>query len=183
MKLALFDLDGTLYNTNDVNYYAYKEALNKYDIDIDYDYYCNFCNGRHYTVFVPPLVNNDKDKIEDIHKTKKNAYAKHLDKVKVNEHLFNIIENIKNEYKICLVTTASKKNTMEILDYTNKTRLFDYIITAEDIKNPKPDPEGFNKAIEYFNAKPVDTIIFEDSEVGIEAARKTGASVFVINQF
>ena len=183
MKLALFDLDGTLYNTNDVNYYAYKEALNKYDVDIDYDYYCNYCNGRHYTVFVPPLVDNDKDKIEDIHKTKKAAYSKYLDKVKVNEHLFNIIESIKNEYKICLVTTASKKNTMEILDYTNKTELFDYIITAEDITNPKPDPEGFNKAIEYFNAKPEDTVIFEDSEVGIEAARATGATVFVINQF
>ena len=98
MKLALFDLDGTLYNTNDVNYYAYKEALNKYDVDIDYNYYCDYCNGRHYTVFVPPLVNNDKDKIEDIHKTKKEAYSKYLDKVKVNEHLFNIIESIKNEY-------------------------------------------------------------------------------------
>lgn len=72
---------------------------------------------------------------------------------------------------------------MEILDYTNKTELFDYIITAEDITNPKPDPEGFNKTIEYFKAKPEDTIIFEDSEVGIEAARATGATVFVINQF
>ena len=40
-----------------------KELGNKYDVDIDYNYYCDYCNGRHYTVFVPPLVDNDKDKI------------------------------------------------------------------------------------------------------------------------
>ena len=95
MKLAIFDMDGTLFNTNDINYYAYKEALSKYNVFIDYDYYCNYCNGRSYKVFIPPLVNNDKEKIEDIHKIKKNAYSKYLDKVKVNEHLFNIIDKLK----------------------------------------------------------------------------------------
>ena len=183
MKLAIFDMDGTLYNTNDVNYYAYKEALAKYDVTIDYDYYCKFCNGRHYTTFIPPLVLNDQEKIESIHELKKQFYSKNLDKVIINKHLFNIIELIKNEYKIVLVTTASKKNTMEVLKFTNKDNLFDYILTQEDIKNPKPDPEGFLLAMEKFNSKPEDTIIFEDSDVGIEAARKTGASVFVINQF
>ena len=90
---------------------------------------------------------------------------------------------IKSEYKICLVTTASKKNTMEILEYTNKKELFDLIITADDINKPKPDPEGFNKAINYYKADAKDVIIFEDSNVGVEAATKTGASVFVVNKF
>lgn len=183
MKLAIFDMDGTLYNTNDVNYYSYKEALNKYGVELDYDYYCNYCNGRHYTVFIPDMVNNDKEKIEDIHNIKKNAYSKYLDKVIINSHLFNIIESIKNNYKIVLVTTASKKNTMEILEYTNKLELFDLIITAEDIINPKPNPEGFNKAIKYYDANSKDCIIFEDSNVGIEAALKTGASVIRIEIF
>ena len=183
MKLAIFDMDGTLYNTNDINYYAYKEALDKYDVDLDYDYYCNYCNGRHYTVFIPGMVDNDPIKVEDIHQIKKNAYSKYLDKVIINEHLFNIIELMKNEYKIILVTTASKKNTLEILEYTKKKKLFDLILTADDINNPKPDPEGFNKAIEYYNANPKDCIIFEDSDVGIEAALKTDSSVLKIEHF
>ncbi len=183
MKLALFDLDGTLYNTNDINYYAYKEALEKYNVTIDYKYYCDYCNGRHYTVFIPSLVNDDMEKVEDVHKIKKNAYSKYLDKVKVNEHLFNIIELLKSEYKIAIVTTASKKNTMEILEFTNKKNIFDYIITAEDIEKPKPDPEGFNKVIRHFNIDPKNVIIFEDSEVGIQAAKATGATVFVVSQF
>lgn len=183
MKLAIFDMDGTLFNTNDINYYAYKEALDRYNVSIDYEYYCNYCNGRHYKVFVSPLVNNDKEKIEDIHNIKKSAYSKYLDKVIINEHLFNIIDKIKNDYKIALVTTASKKNTYEILKYTNKVGLFDLILTSDDIKKPKPDPEGFFSAIEKFNADPKDCIIFEDSDVGIEAAKKTKSTVFKIEKF
>ncbi len=183
MRLAIFDMDGTLYNTNDVNYFAYKESLEKYNISIDYEYYCNYCNGRHYSVFIPPLVNGDKDKIKDIHETKKNVYSKYLDKVKINEQLFNIIIDMKANYKIALVTTASKKNTMEILKYTNKLDLFDLILTADDIKKPKPDPEGFLLAINKFEVKPKDCIIFEDSDVGIEAAKKTNASVLRIESF
>ena len=170
MKLAIFDMDGTLFNTNDVNYYAYKEG------------YCNYCNGRHYTVFIPKLVNYDEKKVEDIHNLKKQFYAKNLDKVIVNSHLFNIINLIHGTYKTALVTTASKKNTLEILEYTKTKDCFDLILTAEDVKKPKPDPEGFNLAINRFNILPKDTIIFEDSKVGIEAARKTGAAVMVVDK-
>ena len=150
MKLAIFDMDGTLYNTNDVNYFAYKEALNTFGVDLDYDYYCNYCNGRHYKVFIPPLVDNDEEKIEEVHKIKKNAYSKYLDKVKVNERLFDIIRLIKNEYKIVLVTTASKKNTEEILKYTKKIELFDdmFSITMKD----KSDEE-LNEKVEQFVSK------------------------------
>ena len=110
-KLAIFDMDGTLYNTNDVNYYAYKEALAYHNLEIDYEYYCRECNGRSYKIFIPPIANYKEDIIEDIHNRKKELYSKYLDKVKINEHLFNIIEAIKQDYIIALVTTASKKNT------------------------------------------------------------------------
>lgn len=183
MKLAIFDMDGTLFNTNDINYYAYKEALDKYDVSLDYEYYCNYCNGRHYKVFIPPLVNNNEEKIEDIHNIKKKTYSKYLNKVKVNEHLFNIIDKLKRDYKIALVTTASKKNTYEILEYTKKTEVFDLILTAEDIINPKPDPEGFLLAMNKYMAEPKDCIIFEDSVIGLEAARKTNATVFKVESF
>ena len=183
MKLAIFDMDGTLYNTNDINYYAYKEAMSKYNIEIDYKYYCNYCNGRHYTAFISPLVENDIKKIEDIHNLKKAVYPKYLKKVKINEHLFSIIKQIKEEYKIALVTTASKKNAYEILEYTKKRNFFDLILTADDIKQPKPNPEGFEKAISKFNVQTKDVMIFEDSDVGIQAAQKTGASIFKIEHF
>lgn len=58
-KLAIFDLDGTLFDTSRVNYLAYKNALNKFDFDIDYTYYKNFCEGKHYCEFLQSIVGNN----------------------------------------------------------------------------------------------------------------------------
>ena len=183
MKLAIFDMDGTLFNTNDANYYSYKEALKQHNIEFNYDYFCNHCNGKKYNDFLAPFVNGDKKVLEDIHNFKKQIYGQYLDKIKINERIFDIMKNIKNEYKIALVTTASKKNTIDILTYTDKKKWFDFILTGDDIKNSKPDPEGFLKAINHFNVKPENCIIFEDSNIGIEAAKQTRATVVKVETF
>jgi beta-phosphoglucomutase len=182
-KLAIFDLDGTLFDTRDVNYFAYKEALSEYGFDLERDYYCKECNGKFYKVFLPPISTNDDEILEKIHKLKKNAYIKHLSSAKMNVHLFNIMHAIKNEYYLAVVTTASKKNCMDILTHFEVEPLFDLIITHDDITKVKPDPEGFNKAMHVLNIKPEQTMIFEDSKEGIAAARASGANVFSVNEF
>ncbi len=179
-KLAMIDLDGTLFDTNEVNYYAYKEALNEKGFSIDYEYYKNECNGRYYKVFLPSIVNNDEEVMEYVHKRKKELYEKFLDKAIVNLHLFNILESIKKDYYLAIVTTASKKNTYDILKYFNKVELFDLILTHDDIEKSKPNPEGFLKALDYFKMDVKDAIVFEDSDVGIEAAKKIGVTIFKI---
>lgn len=179
-KLAIFDMDGTLFDTREANFKAYQEALINYDCHLDYDYFNNFCFGKHYKDFLSNLVSSD---IEKIHNNKKMHYHKYLDYIKENKLLFNIIELIRNEYYIALVTTASKENTEEILDYFNKKNLFDLILTHNDMEKFKPDPEGFNKAMLNFNIEAENTIIFEDSETGVEAARRTGASVIIVDKF
>ena len=72
---------------------------------------------------------------------------------------------------------------MDILGYFNKDKLFDHILTQNEISAPKPDAEGFIKCMKYFGVSCDHTIVFEDSEVGIEAASKTGATVFKIVNF
>lgn len=182
-KLALFDLDGTLFDTKEVNYYAYLEALKQYKYTLEYDFYCIECNGRHYTYFLPLLGVNDKKIMEEIHRIKKAVYNNYLDKVRVNEHLIQMIKIMAQNYNRVIVTTASRKNTEEILLHFNLLKEFDALLTQEDICHPKPDPEGFLLAMEKYGAAPQDTVIFEDSEVGIRAALSTGASVMVIQQF
>ena len=180
--LAIFDLDGTLFDTLDVNYFSYREALSLYGINIDRDYFVNNCAGRHYKEFLPALSVNEAD-IENIHSLKKEAYIDYIHKTRVNTHLFAIINLIREIYNIALVTTASRKNSLEILKFFGYEDLFDLIITQEDVENMKPSPEGFILAMKYFNMDSGHTIIFEDSAPGIEAADLTGASVFIINKF
>lgn len=181
-KLALFDLDGTLFDTGEVNYWAYKEALQPFGIELEKDYFVSKCNGRHYTEFLPEIMGNS-DNLDTVHKAKKIKYAMNLHRARINKHLFELIKLMKENYHIAIVTTASRKNTLDILEYFECLDLFEYIVTQEDITKVKPDPQGFNLAIEHFGVPVEDTVIFEDSEVGILAARATGATVMVADKF
>jgi len=179
--LAIFDLDGTLFDTRQVNYYSYKQALQPYGICLDKKYFMEQCNGRHYTEFLPDLM--DADAMEQVHAAKKAAYRQNLDKAEKNRHLLRIIRGMRSCYHTAVVTTASRKNASEILEYFGCGGLFEYLVTQEDITRIKPDPEGFFLAMAYFGTDAGHTVIFEDSKAGIAAARATGASVFVVDQF
>lgn len=174
-KLAIFDLDGTLFDTKDVNYNAYQNAIRMAEIDmkIDYDDFCKLYNGKNYREFLPKIISNiSEEQLKKIHNFKKNIYQEYLDKAKKNELLFLMIEEIKEKFYISIVTNASKKNVEDILEKFSVKNLFDLLITQEDVENPKPSAEGFLKAMNYFNISKENTIIFEDSEIGIQAADK-----------
>lgn len=179
-KLALFDLDGTLFDTNEVNYRAYKEAVEAVGFEFEHEYWYSHCIGRHYKDFLSDMGINDEELLKKIHKLKKNCYKNYLNYAQENLHLFEIINLIKQNYYIALVTTASKKNVYDILNTFNRTALFDKIFTQEDVTKMKPNPEGYLKAMEYFKIKPEETIIFEDSDAGLEAAKSSGAFYYKV---
>lgn len=179
-KLALFDLDGTLFNTNEVNYHAYKEALGTFGFKFEHEYWYRNCIGRHYKDFLADMNITDEKLLKDIHRLKKQCYRNYLHYAKENSHLFEIIRLIKPNYYVALVTTASRKNVEDILNTFNRTDSFDKIFTQEDVTKMKPDPEGYLKAMDYFKIKPEDTIIFEDSDAGLAAAEKSGAFYYKV---
>ena len=178
MKLIIVDLDGTLFDTKDINFHAYKEAVEQYGFRIDYDYYCHFCNGKHYMEFLPQITTQDEDILEAMHAHKKKAYKKYISLAVPNHTLIDLLSNMHGVYKTAIVTTASKENCYDLLKTFNLTDLFDLILTHDDISASKPDPEGFLKAMNYFEAQPDETVIFEDSEVGLEAAKRSGAHYY-----
>lgn len=182
-KLAIFDLDGTLFDTKEVNFCSYKQAMKECGYDLEYEYFDKKCYGRYYKEFLPELIGNNEEVIERIHNLKKELYSKNLGKAKVNMHIFNIIDSIKDTYYIALYTTASKKNTEQVLSEFNKLEKFDYILTNERVKNKKPNPDGYCQIMEHYNISPENTMIFEDSDVGIEAARRSKANVFIVDKF
>lgn len=183
MKLIMVDLDGTLFDTTEVNYCAYQEAAALYNYKIDHDYYCNYCNGKHYLSFLSQITTHDEKILSEIHTAKKNIYSKYLNYARLNKSLLDIISLLKSDYKIALVTTASKENTYEILNEFDIIDLFDLIITSEDVIHKKPDPECFIKAMKQFNATSEECIIFEDSDVGIQAATQTGSAVYIVKGY
>lgn len=178
-NLAIFDLDGTLFDTKNVNFQAYAKALENYGIKLDYDFFCQFCNGRKYSEFLPMILKssaiNKQEIICQIHKEKKQNYKLFLNKAKPNKHLLKLISLTKEEYYIALATTASRENCLEILNRFEVVSFFDLISCQEDVEKTKPSPEQFNIIMAHFKINTENTIIFEDSDVGLEAAARSGA--------
>lgn len=177
-KLAMVDLDGTLIDTLDVNYNAYKAAFTDYGYDLTREQYREKCNGRSYKDFLPDLLGADKPYMEAIHERKKEVYVDCLKYARANEHLIHILRAIKPEYYIALVTTASRRNTEEILNYFELEYLFDRVVTQEDVVRCKPAPDCYIQTREWFGVTVENTIIFEDSESGIAAAMGSEGLVF-----
>jgi len=179
-KVALFDLDGTLFDTSMVNYHSYKDALNQFGYDLSYDFYLKEFYGKVYSHFLPLIIGQNNPDLKNIHSLKKELYPKKLIFAQKNEFLFDIITALKPSYHTGIVTTASRKNTTEILDYFKVRELFDLIITQEDVQESKPSPEGYLKAMNFFNVSSENTIIYEDSEVGLQAAKASGARILKV---
>jgi beta-phosphoglucomutase len=77
--------------------------------------------------------------------------------------------------QVGLVTSSEKIITLELLRITKLEKFFALVLTRDDSVKVKPDPWPYVRAMEHFGAQPETTIVFEDSQVGLESARAAGA--------
>lgn len=179
-RLAIFDFDGTLFDTVPANAAAYACALAKHGVTLNEKFFAEYCNGRYYRDFLPLLVGQDDALIQQIHEEKIACFPNFYPLVRENRALFQLLEAIRPMYHIALVSTASKQGVQELLRRFDREALFELILTQQDLKRKKPAPDGFLAAMEYFGVRAEDTIVFEDAPEGIEAARQAGAQCFTV---
>ena len=182
MKLAIFDFDGTLMDTSVANYLSYRDAAMQcgFKWSVDEEQFNCVQNGEIYHRFLPRLIPGiGDDEIERIHKIKGERYRDHYDAIIKNDPLISLVRLIKkdSDYATAIATMASRSSVMEILAYFKLDCLFDYLVAQEDVLNQKPSPECYERIMRMADVEPGDTIIFEDSDPGVSAARKSGATV------
>lgn len=182
-KALLFDMDGTLFDTSLVNFYAYKAALNEFGYDLTEDFFWKEFHGNAYSYFLPLVIGENNKDLKAIHTFKKEIYPTFLYHARMNHFLFDTIHVFRNTHHIGLVTSASKQNVNDLLHHFQVFELFDLIVTQESVVNPKPSSEGYVAAMNHFNVQPENVVIYEDSEVGLKAALASNAKVIQIIKF
>lgn len=179
---VLVDLDGTLFNTDTVNYKAYSKALESMGYPLSYGTYLERCAGRKYTEFLldiyPSLSSSD---INSIHEEKQRVYPSFLKHALMNEVLVSFLFTLRPICKICLVTTASRRNASDLLKYFEIEELFDELVVGEDVEFGKPSPEAYLKAMSILGIKATRCVAIEDSEVGLQSARAAGLLTMIVN--
>ena len=169
----LFDLDGTLVNTDNIYCEVWNELLSDYDLTCNMYFFNNFIKGKNDALFLKYLIPNiSSNEITNISFKKDELFIK---KIETNRPqilivgAYEFIETYKNN-NIAIVTSCNKKSALYILQYTNIYQFTKLLITADDCINHKPHPEPYLKAIDYFNADKNKCIIFEDSYSGFTSA-------------
>ncbi len=180
IRLLISDFDGTLVDTREANFLAYHKVLNDFGIHLSPEKYDSVF-GMRYNEFISHFGINDAEVAARIKEQKAKVYPEFFEKIKLNNILYDLLLRFKGSaVKTALISTARKENILNVLDYFRIVDLFDILVAGEEVNKPKPDPEAFFTAMNHFGISPEETLIFEDSPPGIEAAKKSGANYIIV---
>ncbi len=183
----LFDLDGTLVDTHESNFGAYKEAIT-YILGVtptnSGDLKKLIVSGESSKDFLPKVISGiTSEQVDAINAHKKNVYPDHLISSTLNSFLISFLNGVSKSHKTVLVTTAKKDNAIAVLKHHNIENIFDHKIFGDDVKNMKPNPEAYLRALELTGLHSEEVIAFEDSSKGMAAASAAGIRVVEIKEF
>jgi beta-phosphoglucomutase len=111
---------------------------------------------------------------------RKGQIFKEIQKARALEGAKELINSLKCDNCVkAVVSGASKQEVESLLDKEFRLDNFNVIITGEDLKDGKPDPEPFQTALERLDLKPSEAIIVENSPLGVESAIRAGIQFIV----
>lgn len=175
----LFDLDGTLIDTNQLIFVSFKHTLEQYDLQFTDEEIMEF-NG-------PPLVDTfkkiDPERTEEMVATyRKYNYKVHDEYVKAFPKVVETLEALKDRnIKLGVVTTKMKPGVEMGLEKTGISKFFDTVITLDDVVHPKPHPEPVLKAMMELDAEAPSTIMVGDNFHDIEAGKNAGVKTAAVS--
>ena len=181
VKLLITDFDGTLVDTFEANFLAYQKAFAMFGLELTEQQYRD-CFGFRFDDFMSHMGINDNDTKNGIRLAKGDFYPLFFDKLIVNDPLLTLLKTFKNSGGLTAVaSTARKENLMNALNFIDAADAFSLILAGEDVKHGKPNPEIYNTVLERLNILPPEAMVFEDSPVGIEAAKQSGINFVIVN--
>ncbi|WP_226580505.1 pyrophosphatase PpaX [Halobacillus litoralis] len=173
IRTILFDLDGTLIDTNELIIASFTHTITQYS-DRPYD-------RKEILDFIgPPLVESlrkvNPDKVEEMVETyRKHNIENHDRYVKAYDGVVDTIEALKEKgYRLGIVTTKMRNTVQMGLELTNLDGLFETVITLDDVNNAKPHPEPIVKALDLLNSKASEALMVGDNTHDIEAGQNAG---------
>lgn len=182
IRAIITDFDGTLVDTFEANYAAYRMAFKQSGLEISREQY-QTCFGLRFDAFMNTMKIDDTDIRSKIKKEKANVYPMCFCYLKPNIALIDFIQKAKaSGMKVAIASTAQRGNLMNVLKFLLLEDLFDIIIAGDAVKEGKPNPEIYLTSMSLLKVSPSETLIFEDSEVGIMAAERSGANVIKITK-
>lgn len=185
IKAVLFDMDGVLIDAKDWHYEALNEALGLFGLEISrYDHLHTF-DGLPTKVklkmlaeqyYLPEQLHPFINKVKQQHTIMKVNERCHP----MFEHEYALSRLHSEGYKIAVCSNSIRNTIESMMDKAALTKYLDLIVSNEDVKKAKPDPEMYSIAINKFGLKPEECLVVEDNINGVKAGLASGAFVLKV---
>jgi beta-phosphoglucomutase len=175
-KAFIFDLDGVIVDTAKYHYLAWQKIAAELNIEFTHEHNellkgVSRVRSLDIILELGKVTASQEDK--DRWLVQKNedylSYLVDMDESEILPGVFEILKFLKENNQPIALGSASK-NARPILEKTGLLSYFDAVVDGNDVTNAKPDPEVFLMAAKLLNIKPEDSIVFEDSVAGVQAA-------------
>lgn len=175
-KAFIFDLDGVIVDTAKYHFLAWQKLAQELGIEFTPEHNEELKGvSRVRSLDIILELGNVTASQEDKNKWlfQKNedylSYLVDIDESEILPGVLPVLHYLKDKNQLIALGSASK-NARPILEKTGILPLFDAIVDGNDVSNAKPDPEVFLRAAQLLHAKNEDSIVFEDSVAGVQAA-------------
>ncbi|MBE9181487.1 HAD family phosphatase [Oculatella sp. LEGE 06141] len=177
LQALLFDLDGTLANTDPIHYQTWKDVLKPYGIEIDRPFYDSRFSGRLNIDIVKNLLPQlSLEEGSALSRFKEAEFRNRAtNALKPMPGLFDVMQWADEQgLKKAIVTNAPAENAVFLLQVLGLEHRFETVVLGDELPKGKPDPMPYQVALAELHVPAEEAIAFEDSPSGIRSAVSAG---------
>lgn len=180
-KGIIFDMDGTLLDTMPSHIDAWKRTAQKFDFPFDAEW-IHSLGGMPSPKIAVEVANRYGIKLNpiEVSQFKMKQFMEsdyNADPIPVT---FDLLQKAQGLFKLAIGTGSQRASAQKLLAQNQLLTLVDTVVTATDVENHKPSPDTFLLAAQRLQLKPNDCVVFEDTELGVQAAHSAGMDCFVV---
>jgi beta-phosphoglucomutase len=175
-KAFIFDLDGVIVDTAKYHYLAWQKIANELHIEFTLEHNellkgVSRVRSLDIILELGKITASQEDKNRWLVQKNEDylSYIIDMDESEILPGIFPVLQFLKDNNQPIALGSASK-NARPILEKTGLLSYFDAVVDGNDVTNAKPDPEVFLMAAKLLNITPENSIVFEDSVAGVQAA-------------
>lgn len=175
-KVVIYDCDGVILDSVESNYIFYNRVmafLGRPEIDRDNEDARRVLHTYSFIDVMDYFFGNDPQCGEALSFAKTIHYRDLMPFMKMEDGFVSTLDQLKEHTSLAICTNRATSMDM-IIDDFGLSGYFDYVMTASQVKNPKPHPEPLLKVLDHFNITPGEALFVGDGEVDMLAAKEAG---------
>ena len=177
IRCVIYDCDGVLFDSLEANTRLYNDLcarVGRYPLREDEVYYVHTHTVIEALHFIFGKENDLEKKALEILKEKQVDLKNYVNYLRMEPHLLQALEKLKEKGILRAINTNRTTSMPYIMEKFNLWSYFEMVVTALDVKNPKPHPESIEKIIEGFQLKKEEAVFVGDSDIDQQTAMSSG---------